>query len=119
MNSHLETWTLGERNTTSRLIQEVITPGGPMTITSKASAQEMEPRAVLMVALPGLLECARVLLAVEWSGRVGYDGDIPGCPSCKGSPHEHAFDTWVVRYGHDGHAKHCALDAALRKAGPR
>jgi hypothetical protein len=57
-------------------------------------------------ALAASPDMARVLLAVEWSGREGRDNDV-ACPVC---------GEWEA-FGK--HRPDCALDAALRKAGVR
>jgi hypothetical protein len=73
-----------------------------------------------------VLDMARVLLAVEWSGRADYvgDGGYNRCPSCGGvaPDYEHfadAVDDIASGCTVAGHTNSCALDAALKKAGVR
>jgi hypothetical protein len=80
-------------------------------------------RAPLASAAPDM---ARVLLAVEWSGKVDYvgDGGYECCPSCCGvAPGferlTDAVDDIARGRSVAGHKRDCVLDAALRKAGVR
>jgi len=88
-----------------------------------ASKAVHEPRASLASAAPDM---ARVLLSLEWSGRLDYvgDGGYNCCPSCGGVAPEDAGSHDArhdVSRGRNvvGHRDDCAWDAALRKAGVR
>lgn len=92
----------------------------------ETDSQVYPPRGLDRSLICAAPDMARVLLAIEWSGRQDFvgDGGYDCCPSCQGVAHDDAGcpdarDEIASGKNIVGHKPTCPLDAALRKAGVR
>lgn len=99
-----ETWTAEPENDEPDSLWMVLDSESPRCLVADTIS---EAQSRLIAAAPDM---ARVLLEVEWSAQNQY-GQAQ-CPSCRG-------DEYKDGEPRTGHEEHCALFAALQKAGVR